>query len=426
MNSFFIKLMLTEISSLRETSLDSIKSVLTGVAKKKKKYKYEEAHSNFIQDFAKNNLTKKQINAYLNKKYKDGKISDYIEIRFDENTNEYEYIEKKYDRVFNIDNVPLIMKINLELDNAFNTPIVNIITIYEKFLRNLLIYDCQDGNNDLIMNETISFQQLSSLDCNIDNIKEYMIEYYCNKKLYGDNKRINNIISTLKINCDDCQDLIDDFNEIYFRRNMYVHSIPNLTDDYKTLPKAIIEKWTTDGKLNNNAKYFKHAFTTLRKIIFMILIKKFLYKERDEKALEDIENLIYDEIYDKRQYETAVFCYNQLRHLKFITRTDRYLYFINYMHCLKKLNNTEELEKEISNWNTETDATLYKIMKKLITDDYENINELIRTILLTDDEIHNLTGDTALMYLSEDCIEKWPIFEDYRKTEHYSNLLTGV
>lgn len=422
MNKFFIKSSIDEINMLQDISNDTIKNVLSKHNKFTKSNKIEYEFSKIVDDVINNNINNKQINRFLNKRYKSEKVSNYINIEKDPTSKEYQIIIKKYDEIFDLDKgLSAFDKLDYQLNLAITTPIISIITLYENFVRKLITTDCLEGNSELILNESISFDQLSKLEYDKESVESFLINDYCNNKLFGDKKRINSIIATLSIDCHDCESLIEDFEELYFRRNMYVHGIRNLTKDYLSLPERIIKEWVKDNRLTNTPTYYNHAFRTLKKIILMILIKKCLYKKQDKDDLSTIEEIIYEKFYSKKQYDVACFAYKQLKNLKWITDTQRYFYFVNYMVCLKNLK-SNILEEELSKWNTSTDAPIFKLAKKLIQNDYQNINNLILSILKTDSEYAELDEGETDFYITRTYIDEWPLFKDYKTTTDY-NLL---
>lgn len=422
MNKFFIKSSIDEINMLQDISNDTIKNVLSKHNKFTKSNKIEYEFSKIVDDVINNNINNKQINRFINKRYKSEKVSNYINIEKNPTSKEYQIIIKKYDEIFDLDKgLSAFDKLDYQLHLAITTPIISIITLYENFVRKLITTDCLEGNSELILNESISFDQLSKLEYDKESVESFLINDYCNNKLFGDKKRINSIIATLSIDCHDCESLIEDFEELYFRRNMYVHGIRNLTKDYLSLPERIIKEWVKDNRLTNTPTYYNHAFRTLTKIILMILIKKCLYKKQDKDDLSTIEEIIYEKFYSKKQYDVACFAYKQLKNLKWITDTQRYFYFVNYMVCLKNLK-SNKLEEELSKWNTSTDAPIFKLAKKLIQNDYQNINNLILSILKTDSEYAELDKGETDFYITRTYIDEWPLFKDYKTTTDY-NLL---
>lgn len=422
MNKFFIKSSIDEINMLQDISNDTIKNVLSKHNKFTKSNKIEYEFSKIVDDVISNNINNKQINRFLNKRYKSEKVSNYINIEKNPTSKEYQIIIKKYDEIFDLNKgLSAFDKLDYQLHLAITTPIISIITLYENFVRKLITTDCLEGNSELILNESISFDQLSKLEYDKESVESFLINDYCNNKLFGDKKRINSIIATLSIDCHDCESLIEDFEELYFRRNMYVHGIRNLTKDYLSLPERIIKEWVKDNRLTNTPTYYNHAFRTLIKIILMILIKKCLYKKQDKDDLRTIEEIIFEKFYSKKQYDVACFAYKQLKNLKWITDTQRYFYFVNYMVCLKNLK-SNKLEEELSKWNTSTDAPIFKLAKKLIQNDYQNINNLILSILKTDSEYAELDEGETAFYITRTYIDEWPLFKDYKTTTDY-NLL---
>ena len=209
MNEFFIKSSIDEINMLQDISNDTIKNVLSKHNKFTKSNKIEYEFSKIVDDVINNNINNKQINRFLNKRYKSEKVSNYINIKKNPTSKEYQIIIKKYDEIFDLDKgLSAFDKLNYQLHLAITTPIISIITLYENFVRKLITTDCLEGNSELILNESISFDQLSKLEYDKESVESFLINDYCNNKLFGDKKRINSIIATLSIDCHDCESLI--------------------------------------------------------------------------------------------------------------------------------------------------------------------------------------------------------------------------
>ena len=427
MNKYFIKTSIDKIELLHKSSLENIQQTLKEYKRAEKETKYELLYLNFVNDLFLNNLDEKQIDKFLGKKFKDGFFRDYIEILKDPSTNEYTIRIKQNDAIFNLDKGMTDLEKNIyRVSLAVKTPIISLITMYEGFIRMLIVSDCAEGNWSIIKNETISLAQINNINYDEKQIRDFMIEAYCNSKLFGENKRIKKIITTLGIDCNDCESIIQDFEEVYFRRNMYVHNISNLTADYLSLPVDVKSKWIKeDNKLDISPKYFDHAFSVTKKILFMILIKKCLYKEQNINDLKTLENLTYDFYYSQKQYEVACFVYKQLKGLSWINEIQRYYYFVNYMVCLKYVDK-KELDKEMIKWNTATVSPIFKLAKKLIQEDYKDINSLIKQVYLADDDFWKLSDEDRSFYLIRDFIETWPLFLEYRKTEDYKLLIKNL
>lgn len=423
MNKYFMKMSIEKVELLHSTSMDKIKLVLKDYNKIEKKSKYEVIYQQFVYDLFSNNLSEKQINAFLHKKFKNEHFDDYIEVLQDSSSKEYSIHLKKYDKVLDLNTgMSLLEEEVYKFKWAVETPIINLITLYEGFIRLLISTDFAEGNWSQIKDEKLSLLEIKNLGYEEKRIQNFIIESYCDRKLYGDNKRIRNVISALEIDCRDCSELIEDFDEIYFRRNMYVHSIERLTTDYLSLPKRILDEWAKEGnKLQVLPKYFEHAFLTLKKIILMILIKKCLFKEKNESDLCTLSDIIYDTYYLNKKYDVACFAYRQLKNLNWINDMQRYIYYINYMVCLK-YTDIGKLNMELEKWNTMTDSHIFKLAKKLIQEDYTNINNLIKDIYLEDNEFYKLSNEEKTLHLIRCNIEEWPLFDEYRKTEYYKVL----
>lgn len=171
MNKFFIKSSIDEINMLQDISNDTIKNVLSKHNKFTKSNKIEYEFSKIVDDVINNNINNKQINRFLNKRYKSEKVSNYINIEKNPTSKEYQIIIKKYDEIFDLDKgLSAFDKLDYQLHLAITTPIISIITLYENFVRKLITTDCLEGNSELILNESISFDQLSKLEYDKESV----------------------------------------------------------------------------------------------------------------------------------------------------------------------------------------------------------------------------------------------------------------
>ncbi|MDE6200335.1 MAG: hypothetical protein K2M47_00435 [Clostridiales bacterium] len=421
MNKYFIRMSIEKIEILHRSSLDSIYQTIKTLNHMQKMNLMKKNFLRFVNDLFSNSLSEQQISKFLNKKYKNNKVKDYIDVTKELKGYKISFLKK--DEAFDLDkSYTDLKKSNYQFELAIKTPIVNLITLYEGFVRLLIASDCDDGNLSLIKDETINLSRLEQLKYDEKAIKNYLVDDYCNSKLFGDKKRIREVIRTLAIDCKDCEYIIDNFEEIYFRRNMYVHSIDKVTTDYRSLPDNIKSKWIDEkNQLRSPPEYFDHAFDITKQIILMILIKKCLYKEKSFDDLNIIEELIFDLYYCKGLYGIATFAYKQLKGLEWLSDTQRYFYFVNYMVCLKNTNK-DELDVEMKKWKTETTAPIFKLAKKLVKDDYSDINTLIKSILKTQREYDLLAEEERAFNLVMPYINTWPLFENYRNTVYYRNL----
>ncbi len=424
MNKLFINAIISEIITLKEDSVQQINVQLKDAKKKIKENKllleYGEILDKLMEE---KKVPPQKINKFLNKKYKDGKVKDYLIIEKDSEGG-YNPIIKEDEEYFNVENVffvnsSILQKITL----SQKSPIINLITLYEKFLRQLIYFDCKDDYFKIIEKETVTLSSLLKFNFNKEETINYIQEQYCKDKLRGENKRISKIVALLEIDCNDESELLLEFDEIYFRRNIYVHSLQNITDDYKSLPEKITNQWiSTSGDLINNPKYFHHAFRICTKTIMLLLIKYCLFKKQSKNDLETIEDLVYNKFFNKDSSDIALFCYKQLKKLSWISPTERYVYFVNYMICLKRLNHPD-FKTELDKWKTDTDSDMFKLAKKLISNDYTNINLLINK-LLKNREV-KIDDENQLSSLSLEQINEWPLFEEYVKTKYYQELINS-
>ncbi|MDE6275517.1 MAG: hypothetical protein K2M75_03145, partial [Clostridia bacterium] len=79
MNNYFIRTSIEKIELLHQKSIRSIDKTLLELKKSQRKNSFEQKYLKFVNDLFSNNLSEKEISQLLNLKFKDGKVSDYIE-----------------------------------------------------------------------------------------------------------------------------------------------------------------------------------------------------------------------------------------------------------------------------------------------------------------------------------------------------------
>lgn len=330
------------IESLEEYYLNSIKNVQEMKINTEKKYeiglliddKLGEAMA--LKDF---NAIQNAVNELTQIKLSNGiQVSEYITISCEKESEE---------------EVPVIsysIKQELEINPQFVDPknarreynkveqyenilvsstLSNVIIIFERYLAS--VYEAL-----ILINPKKYFENQKIEIANIfnKNVRDIVVE--CVKKevesnMFDSLKTLELISLKENININRYKNVLDEFEEIYYRRNLYIHNngvvnnlyLSNIKDKFK---KDIKVK----QKLVTDEIYLRNAINMLYKIVCTLFYEVQLsYNPKYEKWHISLGNIGFDFLQDKN-YDVAEQIYFILSSYKQLCFRDKAMYRINY------------------------------------------------------------------------------------------------
>lgn len=202
----------------------------------------------------------------------------------------------------------------------------------------------------------------------------------------------------------------DEFEEIYYRRNLFIHNNGNVNSIYLSNVK---DKFTKDIKVDQRLAtddiYLRHAINMLYKIVCTLFYETQVeYNAKYDKWIEGLGNIAFD-LLNNKNYEVAEQIYLSLSNCKHFCFKDKAMFKINYINSLKQLSKMKEVEKELESFDVTIATTDFKIAKLCLEDNNE--------------EVYNLLQETYPTSYSADQIRDWPIFINFRETEFYQQFV---
>ena len=406
------------IESLEEYYLNSIKNVQEMKINTEKKYeiglliddKLGEAMA--LKDF---NAIQNAVNELTQIKLSNGiQVSEYITISCEKESEE---------------EVPVIsysIKQELEINPQFVDPknarreynkveqyenilvsstLSNVIIIFERYLAS--VYEAL-----ILINPKKYFENQKIEIANIfnKNVRDIVVE--CVKKevesnMFDSLKTLELISLKENININRYKNVLDEFEEIYYRRNLYIHNngvvnnlyLSNIKDKFK---KDIKVK----QKLVTDEIYLRNAINMLYKIVCTLFYEVQLsYNPKYEKWHISLGNIGFDFLQDKN-YDVAEQIYFILSSYKQLCFRDKAMYRINYINAVKQQGKTEIVKKELSELDVSIATDDYKIAKLCLEDKNAEVYE----------EISKNYPEP----FTADLIRDWPLFINFRESEYYT------
>ena len=406
------------IESLEEYYLNSIRNVQEMKINIEKKYeiglliddKLGEAMA--LKDF---NAIQNAVNELMQIKLSNGiQVSEYITINCEKESEE---------------GVPVIsysIKQELEINPQFVDPknarreynkveqyenilvsstLSNVIIIFERYLAS--VYESL-----ILINPKKYFENQKIEIANIfnKNVRDIVVE--CVKKevesnMFDSLKALELISQKERLNINRYRNILDEFEEIYYRRNLYIHNNGVVNNLYLS---NIKDKFRKDikvkQKLVTDEIYLRNAINMLYKIVCTLFYEvQLAYNPKYEKWHNSLGNIGFD-LLQNRNYDVAEQIYFILSSYKQLCFRDKAMYRINYINAVKQQGKTEIVKKELSELDVSIATDDYKIAKLCLEDKNAEVYE----------EISKNYPEP----FTADLIRDWPLFINFRESEYYT------
>lgn len=301
------------------------------------------------------------------------------------------------------------MKIKRQTYLYHQSILSSIITTYETYLEDVFKVLLSNYPNKYFDNKTIPTAALFSED--VKDLLNRAFEQEVSSNMYNSLKALSKIKEKNGIDIDRYCNIRSEFEEIYYRRNLFVHSRGIVDEGYlSNVNKKIADRLHIGDHLQCTENYFDDAITTIKKVIFTIYYELLLL----EKASSEEYKILFDtgfEILKCADYGFAEHIFFILRRNKSLELITRTMSEINYLISL------EQQQKSIHDQVVQLDVSAmtldFKIAKECLLGNFENVYHLLDKDFQSGDpssfDAHN--------------VRDWPIFIEFRKSEFYIQLL---
>lgn len=332
-------------------------------------------------------------------------VSDYIKLSVTDGSNSEKggpYLKMEKSNSFDLFGA---RKIKEDCESKFdilNTSILDrMVSIFEEYLASIYTILIIENPEKYIGGKQVSLVELLNKK---GNLIFQAIESEVDSQMFDSMKCLNDILKKNDISLDLIAKEMKNFNEIYYRRNLFVHNGGIVNNLY--LAAVTDSPFKIGDKLVCDKDYNKKAFNNMA--IFLSSLE--FYFEKFIKSYEKRARSLSEYGFDclkKGKYEIAEHVYGLLKTKKDIEHVDKLMYFINYLNAKKQLK--INIFKELSTLDVSACSDNFKLAKLCL----ENKNEDV-LILLDKTYPHSVSAEE---------LREWPLFIDFRKTKFYKEFV---
>lgn len=283
----------------------------------------------------------------------------------------------------------------------------NIIIIFEQYLTKVY-------KELILINPKKYFQNQKIEIANIfnGNVRDIVMECVNNEvesNMFDSLKTLSLISEKEGINLDRFVNILDEFEEIYYRRNLYTHNngvtnhiyLSNIKEKYK---KGL----EINQKLVTDEIYLRNAINMLYKVVGTLFYEiEVAYNPKYEQWKDKFNDCIF-ELLCKKNYDVAEHLYYILSSCKQFCFRDKAMFRINYINAMKQQGKDALVKKEIQALDVSIATEDYKIAKLCLEGRDAEVYEA-------------LNKDYPKPYHAE-IVRDWPLFINFRETEFYTRF----
>jgi len=210
------------------------------------------------------------------------------------------------------------------------------------------------------------------------------------------------------------------FIEVTERRNLFVHNRGVVSNHYLDVCRKHGVLWEqvpqVGDELRVSPEYFKSAFKAVFEIgvkLAHVLWRKVQPEER-EAADANLNGVGYDLLSEERfDLARKILDFSAVTLKTFADERHRLMFVINRAQAYKWSGDTRTAEKILSaeDWSARSDD--FKLAEAVLLDDFEKADEMVNRI-----------GANGL--LPKMAYREWPLFREYRKSEHFQRTFEDV
>ena len=300
-----------------------------------------------------------------------------------------------------------ILEISIYQRIVYESFLSNLIVVFESFLSS--IYDLLLKSEPLkyLADKKVPFPDLLNMSherC-IKEIRAKEIE----AKMYDSLQLIKRIEEEEKISINRFRNLFNEFSEIYYRRNAYVHSKGYANSDYmKKVPQSVRVDVNKGDYLHCDDEYCNKAIEIVSSLVFSVVFELAKKKEATFDDLVFLQDYYFERL-KNRDYLITKYAYQILKGYDGFSFAERLNYHINYINSLKQLNETDLVNEELKHLDVSATDIKFRIAKECLLGNNDVVFELLC-------ESYPNSFDAI-------AIKEWPIFINFRESNLYQQFI---
>lgn len=282
----------------------------------------------------------------------------------------------------------------------------NIVIIFERYFARIFEFVVVLDPEKYFEGKTVKINELFC--SSYQQIIRNEVQRYVSDNMYDSLKTLDLMKQKSGFNIDRYVPIQDEFEEVYYRRNIFVHNSGIINDIYIN---SVSEKYKKNLKSNTKLicddVYIEAAIETLKKVVCVLLYEFLLGTNASSESYNILGDIAFSSLSNK-QYSFCEFIYNVLRRHKNFDFADKAMYEVNYMIALKQQG--KSISKNLEKFDTSAMQEQFVVAKYCLQDDNENVYRLL----------NKMYPDT----MSIEAIRDWPLFIDFRKSKEYDQFVS--
>ena len=244
-------------------------------------------------------------------------------------------------------------------------------------------------------------------DKDLNQIIQNIISKEVESNMFDSLKTLDKIKEKSQINIDRFIPIRNQFEELYYRRNVYVHSEGKANAIY--LDK-VDKQYKKDIVLNSplicDDCYLENAISTVYMIISSLHFEVLHVIKAKQEDYTILANLGFDFLKNEK-YKLAEYIYGILRRDKSFEFKYKAMYEINYINALKLQG--KDIDELIKGFDVSIATDEFIIAKNCLLDNHQNTYDLLLA--------------TYPQSFNAEAIREWPIFKIFRETDYYKDFI---
>lgn len=282
----------------------------------------------------------------------------------------------------------------------------NLIIIFESYLSTIYEMLVLIQNDNYLKGKQIYISEILNND--INKIIHKTVRDEVEQNMYDSLKTLDKMKDNSGFNIDRYIKIRKQFEEIYYRRNVYVHNNGIANEIYfSKVDKKYLDELKLGEYLLCDEKYLRSSIQCTKKVLCSMFYE-ILHTEicTNDEPYNYLGDCIGFNALCSKEYEVAEYIFFILKSHKGFEYRNKAIYLVNYMNALKQQG--KDISKELSLFDVSALQNEFRIAKLCLQDKYEDAYKLLA-------ETYPNTFDAT-------SIRDWPLFIGFRKTEYYQTF----
>jgi hypothetical protein len=317
-----------------------------------------------------------------------------------------EIIAKRFERItnkvlVNIKQIPMI----------FTSSLISMVTYFEllvaKLIQERLMAHPEAMN---IKQKTLTISQIEEIG-SLEEAKNFLVEQEVNDLMHEGLKSWMEYFSNkMKINLGNLKDNIEEVNEVFSRRHLFVHNGGVVNNIYLTrVSKEYRGSLSVGDQITVNMEYFSNALKLFKKFGILLGLETWKRNTKDSKERDGfILNYVYELLIEDNWDLAASLCQFVMSDTN-VTSSNRWVAQINYWLSQKRSGKFDSVVEEITDADLSALSAEYQLCRYALLHKVDSFFHLLE---------HAYPNPIGIQQL-----EEWPVFRDIRETPEYFDFV---